>query len=72
MNLLKISPDQLKLLDTLGETHNLGSRKAIYVPYVLVQHDLTMPDVFELVPMSPVLLEQWNEFRRLYDDIAIS
>lgn len=73
MNILKITPDQTKLFETLGITHILGSRKAIYVPFVLMQVDQAMPDEFQLIPVGREAMQEWENFKRLYDaDITIS
>lgn len=66
MNVLKMTPDQILLLDSLGEVHILGTRKATFCPFIFVQHE-QHSDEFELIPVGPVTLQEWEEFKRLYD-----
>lgn len=51
MIIIKLDPETIKLFETLGNILNLPSRKAIFLPYIFVQHENRPPDEYQLIPL---------------------
>lgn len=67
MTTLRLTNSQKLLLESIGKIITLGDRKAIFVPYIFVNHEDQPDDEVELIPLAEPLQKEWQDFQRLYD-----
>lgn len=62
---IKVTPEIISFLQTLGNFANLGDRKAIFLPFIFVQHSHLPADEFELILMTDQGMKDWEDLRQL-------